>query len=146
MCLQLEKSAIYGSLENFKEEKEMEYKKLKSKEISQKQEKALEEEINKKLGGIDAILKKANQANPALFQGDAEKAQKETQELVSNMKEENKQQEEYAYNAEAEVILFVDNREKRSNSDINYFYDRFGLFCQFVFCFNLRPISPFEII
>ena len=30
-----------------------------------------------------------------------------------------------AYNAEAEVILFVDNREKRSNADINYFFDRF---------------------
>ena len=43
MCQMLEKSAIYGSLENFKEEKVMEYKKLKSKEISQQQEKALEE-------------------------------------------------------------------------------------------------------
>ena len=72
----------------------MEYKKLKSKEISQQQEKALEEQINKKLGGIDALLKKANQANPALFQGDSESAQKETQELVSNMKEEQKQQED----------------------------------------------------
>lgn len=90
MCQALEKSAIYGALENFKEEKVMEYQKLKSKEISQIQEKLLEEQINKKLGGIDAILKKANQANPGLFQGDAESSSKQTQELVTNMKEEQK--------------------------------------------------------
>ena len=57
------------------------------------QEKLLEQQINQKLGGIDAILSKAAAANPSLFQGEADSAQKETQDLVNNMKEEQKQSE-----------------------------------------------------
>ena len=71
----------------------MAYKRLKSKEVSEQQERKMIEEINKKFGGIDLILSKAAQANPSLAEeGDA--AQKETQDTVSFMREEHKQTEE----------------------------------------------------
>ena len=59
MCQLLEKHALYGSLENFKEQKVLDYKRLKNKEVSEEQERLMIEEINKKFGGIDMILSKA---------------------------------------------------------------------------------------
>ena len=66
MCQLLEKHALYGSLENFKEQKVLDYKRLKNKEVSEEQERLMIEEINKKFGGIDMILSKAAQANPSI--------------------------------------------------------------------------------
>ena len=66
MCQLLEKHALYGALENFKEQKTLTYKRLKTKEISEEQERKMVEEINKKFGGIDLILNKAAHANPSL--------------------------------------------------------------------------------
>lgn len=45
----------------------MKYKQLKQKQLSIEQEKKLEEEINRKLSGIDQILSKALYVNPQIF-------------------------------------------------------------------------------
>ena len=51
------------------------------------------EEINKKFGSIDLILSKAAQANPQLGQVE-NLAQKETQDTVKELREEQKQADE----------------------------------------------------
>ena len=74
LCQLLEKHALYGQLENFKEQKVLAYKRLKSKEATEEQERRMIEEINKKFGGIDLILSKAAQANPSLAEEEGDMA------------------------------------------------------------------------
>ncbi|CDW77404.1 UNKNOWN [Stylonychia lemnae] len=66
LCEELE-NIIYNKLDNYRDETEYKYKKLKQKQLSLEQEKKLEEEINKKLSGLDKILNKALSINPSIF-------------------------------------------------------------------------------
>ena len=63
----MEKYCLYGTLENVKNETELKYKQLQQKQLSAEEEKKMEQKIQKKLGGIDAILQKAVKLHPGIF-------------------------------------------------------------------------------
>lgn len=67
ICQALEKYCLYGTLENVKNETELKYKQLQQKQLSAEEEKQMEQKIQKKLGGIDAILQKAVKLHPGIF-------------------------------------------------------------------------------
>lgn len=118
LCSLLEKHALYGTLENFKEQKTLAYKRLKSKEMSEQQEQKMIEEINRKFGGIDLILSKAALANPAFAQ-EGEAAVRETQATVSVLREEHKQNEETKDRPEALCKKrFLKTLPKGGNSNV----------------------------
>ncbi len=68
MCEAIE-STIYRPLDNFRDENELKYKKVKDKQLSIEQERKLEEEIARRLSSVDHILNKAK-AKMSTFQID----------------------------------------------------------------------------
>ena len=68
MCKAIE-STIFRALDNFRDESELKYKKVKDKQLSIEQERKLEEEIARRLSSVDQILNKAK-AKMSTFQID----------------------------------------------------------------------------
>ena len=118
LCQLLEKHALYGQLENFKEQKTLAYKRLKAKEVSEEQERKLVEEIQRKFGGIDLVLSKAAKANPSLAGLDDEAA-KQTEDTVTQLKEERKQNDESIESAESLIQQSLLKSVQRSSSSSN---------------------------
>ncbi|TNV86795.1 hypothetical protein FGO68_gene1662 [Halteria grandinella] len=64
---------VYNKLDNYRDESEMKYSKLREKQITQEQEKRLEEEISRKLSSVDQILGKARaKIDPSILKIDDE--------------------------------------------------------------------------
>jgi len=60
LCMSLE-TTIYQQLSNYRNEADMQYQKMRERQLSEEQEKRLEEEIMRKLSSINMVLNKAKE-------------------------------------------------------------------------------------
>jgi hypothetical protein len=60
LCMSLE-TTIYQKLINYRNEADMQYQKMRERQLSEEQEKRLEEEIMRKLSTINMVLNKAKE-------------------------------------------------------------------------------------
>ena len=117
MCEAIE-STIFRPLDNFRDESELKYKKVKDKQVSIDQEKRLEEEIARRLSSVDNILNKA-------------KAKMSTFQIESGVEEEEKKSKNKAKSVEPDEShkidlyrVFVDDSNlKTKNASINKLRD-----------------------
>jgi hypothetical protein len=117
LCEAIE-STIFRALDNFRDESELKYKKVKDKQLSIEQERKLEEEIARRLSSVDQILNKAK-AKMSTFQIDTgvEEEEKKLKSRVKSVEPEESQKIDL-------YRVFVDDQTlKTKNASINKLRD-----------------------
>lgn len=116
LCEAIE-STIFRPLENFRDESELKYKKVRDKQMSVEQERKLEEEIARRLSSVDQILNKAK-AKMSAFQIDGGMMEEEKTRKVSKSVEPEESNKIDLYR------VFVEEKTiKTKNASINKLRD-----------------------